>query len=159
MSRRRKPGRPARATAREWQPLEPDVAVMRSPEQEAAVRAECERRGVDYDATITQEMWSNDRYVCHVRRFDSGAVAHISYRRQDRKPARDWRDAQRIKNELAGEHTWAMEVYPDEDHLVDGANQYHLWCLPPGVVPPFGFHQGREVGTAEQAAAIGAVQR
>ena len=50
---------------------------------------------------------------------------------------------QRIKNELCGTETEAVEIYPAESRLADTANQYHLWCVEPGVHFPFGFNDGR----------------
>jgi hypothetical protein len=45
-----------------------------------------------------------------------------------------WPEAQRIKNELAGEHMTAIEVYPPQAEVVDQANMYHLWVVP-GPLP------------------------
>lgn len=79
--------------------------------------------------------WSNDKYVVTVRDLkplegsDAPEGKHISIRRQDRKPCQDWRDFQRIKNQLAGPEWEAIELYPAESRLVDGANQYHLWAF------------------------------
>jgi len=48
----------------------------------------------------------NSRYHVFVREYESevfqGRVTHLSIRRNDRKPVRDWRELQRIKNELCG---------------------------------------------------------
>jgi hypothetical protein len=104
------------------------------------------------------EMWLNNQYVAVVRRYPDGAVMHLSIRRADRSAARDWRDLQRIKNEIAGPDVEAMELYPAEDRLVDTANQYHLWCMHPGVRLPFGF-QERSVLDAGELPDIGARQR
>lgn len=41
-----------------------------------------------------------------------------------------WPEAQRIKNELCGQSSTAVEVYPPAHELVDDANMYHLWVLP-----------------------------
>lgn len=87
-----------------------------------------------------------------------GPVDHLSIKRWDRAPCRDWREMQRIKNELLGEDREACEIYPSEQRLVDTANQYHLWVLPKGVMFPFGFfnrvvaHPGanKEAPDAEQ---------
>jgi len=43
-----------------------------------------------------------------------------------------WRDLQRIKNELAGPDRVALQVCPPADLLVDDADMYHLWVMPPG---------------------------
>ncbi|MBC7282626.1 hypothetical protein [Hoeflea sp.] len=41
-----------------------------------------------------------------------------------------WPEAQRIKNEIAGPETTAVEVYPPQSEVVDQADMYHLWVLP-----------------------------
>lgn len=41
-----------------------------------------------------------------------------------------WWEMQRIKNELAGETVTAIEVYPPQAKVVDGAHMYHIWVLP-----------------------------
>lgn len=112
-----------------------------------------------------QEQWMNDQYVV-MKRVHPGtdenqeptSLIHLSIRRHDRAAARDWRDFQRIKNQLAGPEWEGVEIYPAESRKVDGANQYHLWCLPFRL--PFGFHQ-RLVASAEQTEELtpGAVQR
>lgn len=40
-----------------------------------------------------------------------------------------WWEMQRIKNELAGEHATAVEGYPPQGEVVDGADMFHLWIL------------------------------
>jgi hypothetical protein len=42
-----------------------------------------------------------------------------------------WPEAQRIKDELAGEKATAVEVYPPRAEVVDEADMYHLWIVPP----------------------------
>lgn len=91
----------------------------------------------------------NSRYTVHVMRVvvHGGHMIHLSIRRNDRKrpgPER-WRDFQRIKNELCGTKAEAAELYPDEERLIDGADQFHLWVLPWGMRFPFGFVEGRQV--------------
>lgn len=48
-----------------------------------------------------------------------------------------WSEKQWIKNELFGRETQAIEVFPKESELVDEADMYHLWILPPGFEIPF----------------------
>lgn len=48
-----------------------------------------------------------------------------------------WAERQKIKNELFGRERAAVEVMPPESELVDGANMYHIWVMPPGYVMPF----------------------
>ena len=67
-------------------------------------------------------------------------MIHLSIKRNDRQPIHDWRDLQRIKNELVGPEFEAVELYPAESRMVDGANQFHLWVIiDPAVRFPFGF--------------------
>lgn len=72
-----------------------------------------------------------------------GPAIHLSFKTLDKQARHDWREIQRIKNELVGEDVEAMELYPSEYRLVDTANQYHLWCFPTLDFParqfPFGF--------------------
>ena len=86
----------------------------------------------------------NSRYQVAVFHQDAkhanGRVAtvHLSIKRIDGCAVHDWRDFQRIKNELAGPEAEGVELYPAESRLVDGANQYHLYCLI-GQQWPIGF--------------------
>lgn len=90
----------------------------------------------DYPAEIYQgeTVWVNSRYTVWRREIDAGAV-HLSIKRNDRDPIHDWRELQRIKNELCGPEAEAIELYPAESRLVDIANQYHLWVLLDGEFP------------------------
>lgn len=142
--------------AAKWTPFEFAKGLDRSPEQIAAiaahagvtpdiVRAEVDRLN---EAVIVQ----NSRYQVHIMRVPvpgvpGGYMQHLSIRRLDRKRpgAEKWRDFQRLKNELCGAESEAVEMYPRESRLIDGADQYHLWVLPWGVNFPFGFDGGRDV--------------
>lgn len=104
------------------------------------------------------ELWANSRYVVAVRRQAAGPfgpMVHLSVRRLDRAPARDWRDLQRIKDELVGPEAEGVELFPAESRLVDTANQYHLYCFP-SYRFPFGADDGRLVGDSPTG---GAAQR
>ncbi len=86
------------------------------------------------------ETWLNNKYQVSVRRFTG--LIHLSIKRIDKEPIHDWRDLQKIKNELVGQEHEAVELYPAESRLVDSANQFHLWCLPEsGMRFPFGFNE------------------
>ena len=65
----------------------------------------------------------------------------LSIKRRDKQSCHDWRDFQRIKNELCGDERFGLEVYPPESCLVDTANQYHVWVFPEGMQMPFGFSE------------------
>ncbi len=90
----------------------------------------------------------NSRYQVNVRILGEkppfGFMAHLSIKRRDKAPIRNWRDLQRIKNEICGEHCEAVEIFPAEGRLVDTSNQYHLWVFREYVLP-FGFQDGRVI--------------
>ena len=71
------------------------------------------------------ELFLNQTYQVAVRRMEG--ITHLSIKRIDKRPSRDWRDFQEIKNIFCGPECNAVEVYPAESRLVDTANQYHLW--------------------------------
>jgi hypothetical protein len=100
-------------------------------------------------------IWKNDVYQVAVRVYSNGNLRHLSIKRIDREPIHDWRDLQHIKNELCGEDSEAVEIYPAEARRVDTANQYHLWCFPRSYRIPFGF--GTRLVT--EASFHGSVQR
>jgi len=106
------------------------------------------------------ELWINNRYTV-IKRYmgdgEFGPLYHLSIRRNDRGVARDWRDFQRIKNELVGPEAEGVELYPAESRLVDTANQYHLWVLEKARMP-FGWNQ-RLVTDAGSQLCPDAVQR
>lgn len=66
-------------------------------------------------------------------------MAHLSIKAHDKRCARDWRDMQRIKNELCGPEAEGVELYPAESRLMDEANQFHIFVIHPDAGTfPFG---------------------
>jgi len=77
---------------------------------------------------------------------DAPEFVHLSIKRLDKHPIRDWRHLQRIKNEIVGPEHEGIEIFPAESRLADMANQYHLWVLvDPEERIPTGFFDGRMV--------------
>ncbi len=105
------------------------------------------------------EVWTNATYQCSVTYLGDGPLGwlHLSIKLRSRKPIHDWRDLQRIKNDVAGPSREGFEIYPAEDRLVDTANQYHIWVLPAGERIPMGFDHGRTV--SDKVGNTGAGQR
>lgn len=115
---------------RPWREFRRTIPVRPDGSQDAEVKAGRE------------EFWANGHYLVFLRRMksedpDAPDAVHLSLRTVENDTRHDWRDLQRIKNELVGPHWEAVELYPDVDRLVDSANQYHLWCFPFRL--PFGF--------------------
>lgn len=71
---------------------------------------------------------------------DAPLMVHLSMRTVENDVRHDWREMQRVKNEILGPEWEGMELYPAESRVVDTANQFHLWCLP--IPLPFGWHTG-----------------
>src|SRR5512143_2582189 len=68
-------------------------------------------------SALPSEVWLNDEYQVALRRFnidDSTTMVHLSIKRVDREPARDWRDLQQIKNQLVGAECEGCELFPAE---------------------------------------------
>lgn len=93
--------------------------------------------------------WENDLYV--VRKtttpyLEGGTqiMFHLNIRRTDRGHLLDWRHKQYIKNQLIGPEEEAVEIYPAESRLIDGANSFHLWGIF-GSKVPIGWFEKRDV--------------
>lgn len=98
------------------------------------------------------EIWCNDIYMVFLTRKHPALnpaippMTWLSIKRHDKEPCNDWRDFQFIKNQLVGEECEASQLYPAESRLVDGSNQYHLFCLvDPTLRFPYGFNDGRVI--------------
>ena len=158
MSKKRKPQKPAR---REWTPFV--RAIPTHSEQARAVDPKAyDHMRAEFDSGECV-LFHNSMFHVHLRYLHGAGNhdgwLHLSIRHNDRRPIRDWRQFQRIKNELAGEQREALEIYPAESRLVDEANSYHLWVMPTGEKVPVGWDVGRLTMTAEEASQAGARQR
>jgi hypothetical protein len=89
-------------------------------------------------------IWANSRYIVVMRECGespgTGPLIWLSIKGVANDVSHDWRDFQRIKNELVGPEAEAVELYPAESRLVDNANQFHLWAFP-NFRFPFGFSE------------------
>lgn len=94
----------------------------------------------DPQPAVRIQAFGNRLYDGIALTFEDGSM-HLSFKRRDRAAVRDWRHFQAIKNEVAGLDREAIEVFPGEHELVDAANEYHLWVLPPGVESQYGFRE------------------
>lgn len=107
------------------------------------------------------QVWSNGVYEVFVYILDpelplEEAARHLSIKRLDRVPIRNWRHLQQIKNEVCGEFCEGLELFPSEERIADNANQYHLFVMPLGVRLPFGYGGGMVVRDDEDVAAYNA---
>ena len=128
-------------TPRYWKPmvkLRPDE-MYRRPE---IVRETMRHYGIDADAATAMLDAEDAKVDCYVNELYQVQVGvcgpdnnmlHINIRRRDGAAIFDWRHMQQIKNELAGPHREAFQIFPAEDRKVDTSNKYHLWVLPEGA--------------------------
>ena len=83
--------------------------------------------------------YTNNRFVVMI--FDhapvsTGEAIQVLVQRHDNLPILGhWAEMQKIKNEIFGEETTAVEYYPAVSELVDDFNIYWLWIFPDGVLP------------------------
>jgi hypothetical protein len=130
-----------------WTPFEkavlPPINMDHVRDQARATGKSVEEVLAVYQAIVREEkVFLNSRYQVNIRECSDGRqpMLHLSIKRRDKQPIHDWRDLQRIKNELVAPGCEAVEIYPAESRLVDTANQYHLFVYTdPTYRIPFGF--------------------
>ncbi len=112
-----------------------------------------ERPGIDPNVKgqwDCMECYINSRYMVNVDRFINGFPIGdspwclIGISNVDQTAKHDWRDFQRIKNDVCGDEWEAVEMYPAESRLNDPSNYFFLWAVPRGVLS-FGLTSGRRV--------------
>lgn len=70
------------------------------------------------------------------RETTQGKARLVMIRRHDEKVIPNhWSEIQRIKTELFGPETMAVEYYPKHSELMDVANIYWIFIYPEGVIP------------------------
>ncbi len=141
-----------------WEPLRLSERVPLTEEKRELIRA---RGGDDglFAELESSELWANALYTVTVTRWENGDVQELSIRRNDRQPVHDWRHFQMIKTQLAGPEVEAAEIYPAESRLMDTANQYYVFCLPPGQHFPMGYAGPRLLIDADEQDGLGSQQR
>jgi hypothetical protein len=94
------------------------------------------------------KFYKNSRYVVFwfTTTIGKHTLIRLTIRNKDHSAKHDWREFQRIKNELLGRDEEAVELYPVESRLIDTKNEFHLWCLR-GAQFRFGW-DGREISEA-----------
>jgi hypothetical protein len=134
---------------------ESDVAEAWQPLQRATLAPKSIEMHRQFEQVPPDEVWVNDIYQVFVYRTEEGG-AHLSIKRNDRAPIRNWRHFQQMKNEICGEEIEALELFPRESRLADNANQYHVWALPPNMEIPLGFPEGFVTVLDEEVASFNA---
>lgn len=116
-----------------------------TPFQRAVIKPEHAERYLKLGIQPKETIYLNSRYQVAVTELvssdDQHTVTHLSIKRRDKTPIRDWRELQRIKNEICGHDREGFEVFPAEARLTDTANQYDLWVLPAGQSVSVGWSE------------------
>lgn len=100
-------------------------------------------------------IWINSRYI--VQEYDVSEeyempITQLSIKNNHNNHlAHDWRDLQRIKNEICGEEKEAVEVYPAMSRMVDTSNQFHLWVFMDKAPIILGWKEGMVLESQEEA--------
>lgn len=106
------------------------------------------------------DLFVNSRYLVSVFRervnwwgLARVTVVRLGIENFDHSARHDWRDFQRIKNELVHPEAEAFEVYPAESRLLDPSNYFLLWVFPKGMRRlPVGPTQRRVLAPADAPA-------
>lgn len=81
----------------------------------------------------------NTRYTVMVfdnSKVSTGTAIRAMIQKHDGNPiVNHWSELFKIKNEIFGEETTAVEYYPPKSELIDDHNIYWLWIFPDGVLP------------------------
>ena len=92
--------------------------------------ARIDRRSVE----MTEWRDSHTAQVCYSL-APWGMTAHLKIRRRDSQDGISWDTLQAIKNDMLGEDTVAVEIFPSEYDVVNEANIRHLWEIPGEMLP------------------------
>jgi hypothetical protein len=108
------------------------------------------------------ERWQNNLFFVTVYYLDASkgrqGRLHLDVVRRDGQAVHDWRDMQRIKNEIVGPEREALELYPAVSRLHDMCNNYHLWVSEEEELWNIGWWEGIVTSSAI-AATLGSTQR
>lgn len=85
------------------------------------------------DDKTRKQAWLNDRFLVQV--FKEKGITRLSVNRVTRNDSGGWHDGitweelQAIKRQCGFGDSVAVEIYPDDKHVVNVANMRHLWVL------------------------------
>lgn len=95
---------------------------------------------------IPDEVWRSRHYLVQIFRPEENPV-RLSICSTALAPDGSWKDGitwdelQKVKADVGFGDSWAIEVYPPEEHVVNVANFRHLWIVP---APEFAWRRGAQ---------------
>lgn len=120
----------------------------RRERQRIAERNKKKKVGKFYEINIEEQKfkpkwltraYKNNRYIVTIDdncKTDKGTGIRAMVQAHDNKPIENhWSELQKIKNELFGEETIAIEYYPKESQLQDLHQIYWLWIFDESMFP------------------------
>ena len=104
-----------------------------------------------YDRIKTEIYYVNDIYQVIMTEDPHGSENSIwlSIKNHDRTTDIPWQDKQFIKNDICGEESEGVELFPAQSRMWNTANQYHLFVMKDKVRIPVGFDFGGPVELKE----------
>lgn len=94
---------------------------------------------LDYDKVFVSDQYQVNVKFIDTKEKNMKGMLWLSIKRKDKNWMRDWRELQKIKNEIAGYEREGCEIFPAESRLVDTSNQFHIFVLPEGQKFPWGY--------------------
>lgn len=83
--------------------------------------------------------FKNNRYTVMIyenQATTAGFATRVMVQNHFNKPIENhWSEMNRIKNEIFGEETVAIEYYPQKSKLLDTHNIYWMWIYPTNALP------------------------
>jgi hypothetical protein len=91
-----------------------------------------------------REVWRSRAFLVQV--YHEGEQERLTVCRTSLNPSGDgwaegisWEELQRLKWECGRGASWAVELYPPDQYVVNDANMRHLWLI---AEPPYGWKRG-----------------
>ncbi len=108
------------------------------PFREAVLSDEIKKKLIDASEFVPSRLFANNRFQVAVYIQDGKNTMQLSIKRLSGLRM-TWADLQRIKNEICGFESEAVELFPAESRNQKDATETQLWVLPNRLKWPIGF--------------------
>lgn len=107
-------------------------SMMKLPESKFEdVSVESRMRLSHLIGKLPDKVWKSNHFTVQLYRQERVlfglTMDKLMIRRNDAEPITEWHCLQKIKDEIAGEESVAIQVFPKRSELVDVANMYWLF--------------------------------
>lgn len=110
--------------------------LMKQPESKFEL---CDLSNSSFIPIGMTRAYRNNRYTVMI--YDNAQTTHgpviqvLIQKHTDTPIVNHWSEIQRIKNEIFGPETMAIEYFPAESELINNHNIYWIFIFPDGVIP------------------------